>query len=125
MGYTSVSLSADSISAIKESCFGNISGFYRRYEKDLKVSRATFFRMLRGESTRSFNVYNVQEALQKIGLSATLKEGWTERQLAIRELVKRIDKLIENPIMDNVAYVMAYFKENRIRILGPSREVMI
>lgn len=111
-------VSGDTIAAIKQYCYTNVSKFYERHHEEIPITRSTFFRLMGGHNSTSKNVLIMEELAEKMGIKKALDGGWMERQKLVNKLFKHLDATFENPDMATFARLKTYVEKNRIRILG-------
>jgi len=111
-------VSGDTIAAIKQYCYTNVSQFFKRHEEEIDLSRSTFFRLMGGHNSTSKNVLIMEQLAEKMGIKKAMDDGWMERQKLVNRLFKYLDDIMERPDMANLARLKTYLEKNRIRILG-------
>jgi len=111
-------VSADTIAAIKEYCYNNVSQFYERHATEIKLTRSTFFRLLGGYNSSSKNALQLEAVAQSLGIKKALDDGWMERKKLVNKLFYYLDNIVENPDMANLARLKLFLEKNRLRILG-------
>jgi len=111
-------VSGDTIAAIREHCYYNVSKFFDRHEGEIELSRSTFFRLMGGHNSSSKNVLILETMAEKMGIKRALDDGWIERKKLVNRLFKYLDAIMENPDMANLAKLISFLEKNRIRILG-------
>ena len=112
-------LSRDVAIAIRHYCFNNITEFYRRYEEEIPMSKATFHRVLQGEYTASEKVKDIVSLSKKLGLVLNDKEGceWLVKKNLVDELVRMCVALTTNPSIHNLGMLKDFLSKYRLAVL--------
>jgi hypothetical protein len=91
-------LSRDVIQAIKIYCWDSISEFYRRFKETLDMSPATFYRAIQGDICTIETYRSIMAVVDanNIGLDVKRMEDWDVRQIYVKDLLRKIDNLLNN-----------------------------
>lgn len=113
-------LSRDVAIALKHYCFNNITEFFRRYENELNMSKATFHRIVQGEYTSVDKINEVVILAKKLGLVLDDKEGceWLVKKNLMGELIKKCVTLTNNPSIHNLGEVKTFIDKYRLAVLS-------
>lgn len=111
-------LSRDVAMAIRHYCFENLTEFFRRYESELKMSRATFFRVIACETMKSYNIEAVMEIARRVGVVGARKEGgeWLIQFNLIDTLVKLANAICDTPSIYNLTKLKEFMSKHGMEI---------
>lgn len=108
-------LPRDTAVAIKQYCWDNISEFYRRFEKELNISQATFYRALSGDYSSETTIDNIMKIVEmfKIGYENREASAWEIKKIYVKEMFRVIDQIINNPSLENLSSLKVFAEKYR------------
>jgi hypothetical protein len=111
-------LSRDIAIAIKHFCFNNLTEFFRRYEQELPMSRATFHRIIQGEYTVPEKIKEVESVAKRLGLVVGNEGGteWLIQKTLVNKLIDLCTELTNNPSITNLGELKTFLDKYRLAV---------
>ncbi len=97
-------VSLDNLRALKDHCWDNISGFYKKYKEELDMSQATFYRAVQGHYSSPEVVNKIEDIIRRynIDLLDAPKDPWEVKKIYVKELTDMVDMYINTPTTSNL-----------------------
>jgi phosphoenolpyruvate carboxylase len=107
-------LPRDTAVAIKQYCWDNISEFYRRFQKDLNISQATFYRAMSGDYSSEETVNNIMKIVEmfKIGYENKEMNAWEIKKIYVKEFLRVCKDLLQNPSLNNLGELRIFLEKH-------------
>ena len=114
-------LDRDLVHALRHFCFNNFTEFYIRYKFELRMSKATFFRIMNGEMTSVEKIRSLKIIMKKMGVVKDVKtQGceWLVQKNLVVELIRYVDAILEMPTLTNLANLKDFINKYKLMMIA-------